>query len=159
MTTNLQVLRTNCGSHEEAVFLPLLFIERGLEKRNNRLWTSDNKLNDLEEQMGQHETPLRPKGDLTTIDFSATMVRINNIIKLLALDRAYMSCLMYSLGTVLAWKDKWTSYRPESDLDNRVRFAEDSCRLFLVKVDYEKKRAKMLIQVVHSPFPFPAPLC
>lgn len=100
--------------------------------------------------MGQHETPLRPKGDLMIVDLSAEMTRINNVTKLVALDKAYVLCLMYSLETILVWKIQCTHDTIDNDLDNRIQFAQDTCKLIQVKVEYEEKGAQMLIQVVRS---------
>lgn len=83
------------------------------------------------------------------IDFGAAMRRINDITKLVALDRAYVSCLMYDLETLFVWKEE--CFRHDSDLGNRITFAKDTCKLIFTKVEYEEKRAQMLIKVVKFP--------
>ncbi|KAH6666136.1 hypothetical protein B0J14DRAFT_643408 [Halenospora varia] len=153
IASTLHLLRSSAYPHSEAAFLPLLFLESKLKEHNYRILQSHIKLNDLEDQLGQHQTPTQPAGDSMAIDFGAAMRRLNDVTKSVLLDGAYASIVLSWMETVVTWTAEYCvvqSNPRHTDLDNRIRFTQSTCMLLLAKAKRKEKRGKILIQVVYQ---------
>jgi hypothetical protein len=99
--------------------------------------------------MRQNEALSRSKGSSTNVDFGAAMRKISEVTKFVALDKAYVTCLLCGLETLERWKEEVGGERNKS-LENKLRFTKDTCKLIFAKVECVEKRAGMLLQVVYQ---------
>lgn len=102
--------------------------------------------------MRQNEALSRSKGVSTAVDFGAAMRKVSEVTIFGALDKKYVTCLLCGLETLERWKEEVGGERNKG-LENKLRFAKDTCRLIFGKVECVEKRAGMLVQVVHLSSP------
>ncbi len=160
--------------------LPLLSIEIELEETNKKLQISDHTLNDLEEELGQHENEGRPRGDPLEIDLVKETRSLNHVGKRVSADELRVGMLLAGLRGVGGWgsdsesddecygeehdelehrsdgkgvrrRRKWKEgMMGEREIQEKIAHLKDSCRALLIMAAYEEKRTKTLIQVVCS---------
>lgn len=158
ITPILDVLRSNNNLHSEAALLPLLFLESRLAEYNMRILQPYIKFNALETQLGQNEDSSGSGTDLMALNLNlGEMMRsINDATKALSLDEAYPWIMLSVMDTIVAWKGECCviqDTRQHIDLNNRIRFVQDICKVVLAKARREQKRGKILIQWVRFTFP------
>jgi hypothetical protein len=140
------------------LLLPVLAIEREIERTSRRLHGSDSEINKLELLMGQHEYLDRPRGNPMDLDFTATTRKLNYISKTTGLDALNLGYLMLTFENIGLWNSnkEWGGEEDSKGSDlttcrkmkEKITWLKDNCRSLLLLAEYEEKRIKTLIQVV-----------
>lgn len=140
------------------LLLPMVAIERELERTSRRIHEWDKDINGLEEEMGQHEYPSRPVGNPLDMDFTKATRKLNHISKRVGVDILNLGYVKLSLETTESWglgKDcagKESLIEIEGGADQAMKekriLMREECRSLLLLADYEEKRMKILIQAV-----------
>jgi hypothetical protein len=140
------------------LLLPMVAIERELERTSGRIHEWDKDINGLEEEMGQHEYSRRPLGNPLDMDFTKATRKLNHISKRVEVDILNLGYVKLSLETIESWglgkdcagKESLIEIEGEADQamkEKRILMREE-CRSLLLLADYEEKRMKILIQAV-----------
>jgi hypothetical protein len=146
--------------------IPLLLAEIATAACQVRLRVLDQELNDLEETAGQHEHHNRPRGDPLEMDFGATTRKINFIGKRVDLNLARLHLFQQVLEKLAEFKDDtlqgstWVQESLEvlgsgSEVDDKLAYLFDTCRVLSVQAEYERKRVAILTQGVRPIAHFP----
>jgi hypothetical protein len=155
-------LRTCTDSHlslcTNPLILPLLLAKPCIDLSHDRITDSHDKINVLEECMGQHEYIGRPTGNPLDLDFLSTTRSLNWVANKIAVDTIRINGIMCALERMDAWAAKLKYIRIENSakwktdgeeiIKDKMRFLMDDCRILLQEAEYEDKRVKCLIQVV-----------
>jgi hypothetical protein len=139
--------------------IPLLLVEIVIEACQFKLRVSDEELNDLEEKAGQHEHPNRPRGDPLEMDFGATTRKINFIGKRVDLNLARLHLYQHVLEKLAEFKDDILQgsacvqgslevLGSRSEVEDKLAYLLDMCRILSVQAEYERKRVAILTQGV-----------
>jgi hypothetical protein len=139
--------------------IPLLLVEIVIEACQFKLRVSDEELNDLEEKAGQHEHPNRPRGDPLEMDFGATTRKINFIGKRVDLNLARLHLYQHVLEKLAEFKDDILQgsacvqgslevLGSRSEVEDKLGYLLDMCRILPVQAEYERKRVAILTQGV-----------
>jgi hypothetical protein len=162
LLSGLQEQKTYC---DQPMLLALLSTEQVIDDCLERISTSDEKLGNLEEAMGQHEDDDRLKGNLSKINFVATTSALNHISKTLAVYISRLSSVLIALERISEWKERLVenqSNPKEADnvaaieeisnsfriFDEKIDSLTDRCCFLRRRAEYEEKRTRSLIQVV-----------
>ena len=137
----------------------------------------DIKVNDLEELMGQHDYPDRPRGNPLELDFLTTTRSLNAVTKKVAVDICVLEELLLVLGRVGEWRvdlmrskgkgkadeesggmegsqeKEIEERKAETLVSEKIEYLKDTCRHQLAAAKYQEKRIGSLIQVVCCPHP------
>jgi hypothetical protein len=144
---------------DQPVMIPLLLTENVIETCHLKLGYSDQDLNDLEEKIGQHEYLNRPRGDPLKMDFEATTRKINSTGNRVALNAARLQSYTQILEKLTEFKDDTFQGRScgaeglevqvsGSEVDDKLVYLLDTCRILLIQAEYEEKRIAGLTQAV-----------
>lgn len=140
------------------LLLPIVAIERELERTSRRIHEWDKNINDLEEEMGQHEFSSRPMGNPLDLDFTKATRKLNHISKRVGVDILNLEYVKLSLETTESWglgKD-YAGKEPLIEIEEeagqamkekRIHMREE-CLSLLLLANYEEKRMRILIQAV-----------
>jgi hypothetical protein len=162
LLSGLEEQKTYC---DQPMLLALLSTEQVIDDFHERIGTSDEKLGDVEEAMGQHEDNDRLKGNPLEIDFVATTSALNHISKMLAIDVSRLGSVLIALERISEWKERLVENQSDpkeaknisaiQEISNSFRMVEekiayltDRCCFLRLRAEYEEKRTRSLIQVV-----------
>ncbi|PMD28482.1 hypothetical protein NA56DRAFT_15504 [Hyaloscypha hepaticicola] len=142
------------------LLLPMVAIERELERTSRRIHQWDKDINNLEEEMGQHEYPSLPMGNPLDMDFTKATRKLNHISKRVGVDILNLGYVKLSLETTESWglgkdcagKESFIEIEGEADqaMKEKRLLMREECRSLLLLADYEEKRMKILIQAVYQ---------
>jgi hypothetical protein len=146
--------------------IPLLLVEIVIEACQFKLQVSDEELNDLEEKAGQHEHHNRPRGDPLEMDFGTTTRKINFIGKRIDLNLARLHLYQHVLEKLTEFKDDTSQgsaclqgslevLGSRREVEDRLAYLFDMCRILSVQAEYERKRVAILTQGVRPIAQFP----
>jgi hypothetical protein len=162
LLSSLQEQKTNC---DQPMLLVLLSTEQVIDDFHERIGTSDEKLGDIEEAMGQHEDNDRLKGNPLEIDFVATTSALNHISKMLANHVSRLASVLIALERISEWKEGLVENQSDPKgaenvaaieeisnsicmADEKIAYLTDRCCFLRLRAEYEEKRTRSLIQVV-----------
>jgi hypothetical protein len=166
LLSGLQSLKMHC---EQPSLLIVIATEQVIDNCNKRICESDEKLDDLEETMGQHEYEDRPKGNPLEIDFLSTTSALNHISKRLAVDVLRLSTMQVALEKISQWKKEIADSQNLTKqtegigltekhshgfrmIDEKIAYLTNHCRVLRLRGEHEEKRTRSLIRVVRNPF-------
>jgi len=158
LLARLTSYQTDLDTIFHPLLLPVLAIEREIERTSRRLHGSDSDINELEQLMGQHEYADRPRGNPLDLDFTAATRKLNYISKTTGVDALNLGYLMLTFETIELWNTNKERGGEEDSkgfdiatcrkMKEKITWLKDSCRSLLLLAEYEDKRTKTLIQVV-----------
>jgi hypothetical protein len=153
-------------SPAQPLLLPLLALEFEVRKYKNRLVTSDRRINDLQDSMGQHEYGDRPLGNPLEADFVAVTRALNYVGKRISLSAQHFGNVLLALESLEGFEVHVKKQRGEEEeesegsymIEEKIEELKSECRSLLLMAEYEEKRTGTLIQVVGYPHPTPFPI-
>jgi hypothetical protein len=140
--------------------------EIAIEACQFKLRVSDQELNDLEETAGQHEHHNRPVGDPLEMDFESTTRKTNSIGKRVELNLARLHLFQQVLEKLAEFKNDTLQgstcmqeslevLGSRSEVNDKLVYLLDTCRVLSVQAEYERKRVAILTQGVRPIIHFP----
>jgi hypothetical protein len=172
LDTLIHNLRANEMICCNPLLLPVYLAEPLVKASQERLSDSHQRLDELEESMGQHEYTGRPTGSPLDLDFLSTTRSLNWIGNKVGIDVLRLREMLLALQKLSLWESELnngsqvtTSSNEERSvgyansfqslkalpvITTRLDFAKDSCTILLLEAEYEEKRVRALIQVVSS---------
>jgi hypothetical protein len=138
------------------LLLPLLALQFEVRKYKNRLITSDRRINDLQDSMGQHEYGDRPLGNPLEADFVAVTRALNYVGKRISLSAQHFGNVLLALESSEGFqkhvKKQIGEEEEESEgsyvISEKIEELKSECRSLLLMAEYEEKRTGTLIQMV-----------
>ncbi|KUJ23863.1 uncharacterized protein LY89DRAFT_776084 [Mollisia scopiformis] len=135
--------------------LPVLLSEICLVSSENRVQLSDDRLNGLEELMGQHEWINRPVGDPLKLDFVTTTRALNFTSRNLGVEKMRVQGQLLCLSNLLEEVELLHKSYPCSEdtytwMKETIANHRNTAKYLLVRTDYEEKRVQTQLAVVYQ---------
>ncbi|CZR68946.1 uncharacterized protein PAC_18847 [Phialocephala subalpina] len=164
----IQWLQSSQNHRDQPLGVALHIAEIVIETCADRVNASDSTLNDLEEEMDQHQYPHRPRGNPLELDFIATTRAINSQSRKLGLDLtrlegAQLAVALITEGTnlltaphILDTAAVTITVANNISSDSSCSMNEASmnlanlCKNTLTRLEYEMTRCQTLIAVVYQ---------
>jgi hypothetical protein len=152
-------------SPTQPLLLPVLALQFEVQKYKNRLITSDRRINDLQDSMGQHEYGDRPLGNPLEADFVAVTRALNHVRKRISLSAQHFGNVLLAVESLEGFQKhvkKQIGEQEEEEesegsymIEEKIEELKSECRSLLLMAEYEEKRTGTLIQVVGYQYPIP----
>ncbi|CZR56162.1 uncharacterized protein PAC_06050 [Phialocephala subalpina] len=152
LTQRLKTLQQHIA---HPLLLPVLLVDICLASSATRTQLADDRLNELEETMGQHEWINRPLGDPLKLDFVSTTRTLNFTARTLGVEKMRIQGTLLTLSNILQEVEHLQTLDPQEQktyiwMKETIAYHTNTAQNLSLRAEYEEKRVQTQLAVVYQ---------
>ncbi|KAF8856034.1 hypothetical protein BDZ45DRAFT_675834 [Acephala macrosclerotiorum] len=137
------------------LLLPVLLSELCLVSSSAHIEIGNDRLNELEETMGQHQWINRPLGDPLKLDFISTTRTLNFTARTLGVEKMRIQGILLTLSNILLEVENLHTLDPQEAntytwMKETLAYHTNTAQNLVLRTEYEEKRVQTQLAVVYQ---------